>query len=903
MRLFAVIVLDGDRRRHLPGHQRALPAAPPSRLHPPVHQRPAATPAGRRARPTTRSGLAAGGESASAVAGRSGGTCPRRTATSSSRSSAKSSAWSERWPSCCCSRCWRTAASGSPSAAATPSLDWRRRPSWRGCSCRRWLTSVPWSGLLPITGIPLPLMSAGGSALIPTMFALGVLMSLARREPSAAAALRARGPNVARRACAASARCCICPRPTAPLPVRAPSVRLSCQSARPPAMAVGEVVHVVLAGGGTAGHVEPALAVADALRRRDPDVGITMLGTARGLENRLVPARGYDLALIPPVPLPRSLTPSLLTVPARMRTAVHETTQILDLGGCRRRRRLRWLRRTARLPCRPRREVAVRRARSQCQARPGQPVGRAIHARSSPPASTTRGWRTPRCSAFRFGERSARSTGPRPAAEARAQLGLLPDAPTLLVSGGSQGARSLNRAVVGAIGDLLAAGVQVLHVAGPAQVGDVEAARPEAVEGQPPYLLVPYLDRMDFAYAAADLMLCRAGAMTCAELTVVGLPAVYVPLPHGNGEQRFNAQPIVDAGGGLVVSDAKLRPDWIRDNLIPLITNPRRLRTMSARGRRSGSSGRRRETGRHDRRSCRDTAQRRRTRRRAGADARPERRADDADDVAGRQCHRRRASSVSCTSSASAAAACRASPASCSPAASRSPAAMPAKPAYSPPCACSAPRCRSATTPATSAMPTPSSCRRRSTRTIPNSSRRARRGLRILPRAAALAAVMAGRRGVAVAGTHGKTTTTSMLARALQHCGEDPSFAIGADLNEPGSNAHDGGGDLFIAEADESDESLPAAVAVRRDRHQRRSRPPQPLRRASTTSTRRSSALPMRIAAVRLLGRVRRRRRARQLARFARSAGIDVRSYGESPDADVRITELDAWRAPVRRSN
>jgi len=122
-----------------------------------------------------------------------------------------------------------------------------------------------------------------------------------------------------------------------------------------------------------------------------------------------------------------------------------------------------------------------------------------------------------------------------------------------------------------------------LHVAGPAQVGDVEAARPEAVDGQPPYLLVPYIDRMDFAYAAADLMLCRAGAMTCAELTVVGLAAVYVPLPHGNGEQRFNAQPIVDTGGGIMVSDAELRPAWIRANLIPLITNPRRLRTMSKR--------------------------------------------------------------------------------------------------------------------------------------------------------------------------------------------------------------------------------------------------------------------------------------------------------------------------------
>lgn len=80
-----------------------------------------------------------------------------------------------------------------------------------------------------------------------------------------------------------------------------------------------------------------------------------------------------------------------------------------------------------------------------------------------------------------------------------------------------------------------------------------------------------------------------------------------------------------------------------------------------------------------------------------------------------------------------------------------------------------------------------------------------RRGLRLLPRSAALEAVMRGRRVVAVAGTHGKTTTTSMLTVALQHCGADPSFAIGGDLNESGSNAHDGTGDLFVAEADESD--------------------------------------------------------------------------------------------------
>jgi UDP-N-acetylmuramate--alanine ligase len=82
------------------------------------------------------------------------------------------------------------------------------------------------------------------------------------------------------------------------------------------------------------------------------------------------------------------------------------------------------------------------------------------------------------------------------------------------------------------------------------------------------------------------------------------------------------------------------------------------------------------------------------------------------------------------------------------------------------------------------------------------------RGLRMLPRAVALASVMAGRRSVAVAGTHGKTSTTSMLTVAVQACGADPSFAIGGDLNESGSNAHAGEGDVFVAEADESDRSF-----------------------------------------------------------------------------------------------
>ena len=341
-------------------------------------------------------------------------------------------------------------------------------------------------------------------------------------------------------------------------------------------------MHVVLAGGGTAGHVEPALAVADALRRRDPDIGITMLGTARGLENRLVPARGYDLALIPPVPLPRSLTPHLLTVPTRMRTAVHETTEILTnvgadvvvgFGGY------------VALPA----YLAARGAKlpyvvHEANAKPG--LANRWGARFTPfVAANSADPRLPHATVLGIPLRRAVSTLDRGSqrAAARAELGLFADAPTLLVSGGSQGARSLNRAVLGAVSDLLAAGIQVLHIAGPTQVADVDADRPEAIAGQPPYLLVPYVDRMELAYAAADLMLCRAGAMTCAELTAIGLPGVYVPLPHGNGEQRFNAQPIVDSGGGIMVTDAELRPAWIRDHLIELLLNQRRLRIMSSR--------------------------------------------------------------------------------------------------------------------------------------------------------------------------------------------------------------------------------------------------------------------------------------------------------------------------------
>jgi UDP-N-acetylglucosamine--N-acetylmuramyl-(pentapeptide) pyrophosphoryl-undecaprenol N-acetylglucosamine transferase len=174
--------------------------------------------------------------------------------------------------------------------------------------------------------------------------------------------------------------------------------------------------------------------------------------------------------------------------------------------------------------------------------------------------------------------RRALATLDRPAlrAEACDTFDLAKDRPTLLVYGGSQGARRLNEAVTAAAPEFAKAGVQILHAVGRANYD--ESALP-SVEGAK-YVAVPYLDRMDLAYAAADLVLCRGGAMTCAEVAAVGLPAAYVPLPIGNGEQRLNAQPAVRAGGGLLIDDAELTPEWLIRELIPLALDRERLDRM-----------------------------------------------------------------------------------------------------------------------------------------------------------------------------------------------------------------------------------------------------------------------------------------------------------------------------------
>ena len=164
-------------------------------------------------------------------------------------------------------------------------------------------------------------------------------------------------------------------------------------------------------------------------------------------------------------------------------------------------------------------------------------------------------------------------------------------------------------------------------------------------------------------------------------------------------------------------------------------------------------------------------------------------------------------------------------------------------------------------------------------------------GLLVLPRAAALASVMAGRRGIAVAGTHGKTTTTSMLTVALQHCAADPSFAIGGSLNESGANAHNGSGDLFVAEADESDGSFlvysPAAAIVTNVEadHLDHYGTAEAVDEAFVEFSRRIAPDGVLVTCADDAG-------ARALAARARAEGVEVVTYGEDPAADVRIEGL-----------
>ena len=329
---------------------------------------------------------------------------------------------------------------------------------------------------------------------------------------------------------------------------------------------------ILLAGGGTAGHVSPLLATAAAIQDLAPAARITVLGTREGLEAQLVPEAGLDLVTIDKVPFPRRPNTAAARFPLRFASTLRRTTGILresgadvvaGFGG---------------YVCPPA-YLAAARTRiplvvHEANRRPG--LANRLGARRAA-AVLTAFDNTPLPGARRVGmpmrrgivdlDRAARRD-----AAIRA-VGLDPARPVLLVTGGSLGAQRLNAAVTGALADILAAGAQVLHVTGRGKSG--------AAQERDGYRVLEYVSAMEDAYAAADLAITRSGAGTVSELSAVGLPAVLVPLPVGNGEQALNGEALVAADGALMIPDAELTAALVRERILPLLTDPARLATMS----------------------------------------------------------------------------------------------------------------------------------------------------------------------------------------------------------------------------------------------------------------------------------------------------------------------------------
>ncbi|MDR2293712.1 MAG: glycosyltransferase [Microbacterium sp.] len=318
----------------------------------------------------------------------------------------------------------------------------------------------------------------------------------------------------------------------------------------------------LLAGGGTAGHVNPLLAVADGLRARDPEARVLVLGTREGLESRLVPERGYELLIVDKVPFPRRPNGAAVKFPARFRRAVgqvrahirvHGVDVVVGFGGY------------AAAPA----YVAARRAGvpfivHEANAKPG--LANVLGARRASGVGVAFEG-TPLKRGALVGMPLRREVVELDRVAARAQaaeyFGLDADKPTLLVFGGSLGALQLNTAIEGAWQAVLDAGWQLLHATGEGKgVTDPQASG---------YVVVPYLDRMDLAFALADFIVSRSGAATVSEVSALGIPAAYVPYAVGNGEQRLNAASAVSAGAAILIENAEFTAEAVRSRIVPLL--------------------------------------------------------------------------------------------------------------------------------------------------------------------------------------------------------------------------------------------------------------------------------------------------------------------------------------------
>ena len=336
---------------------------------------------------------------------------------------------------------------------------------------------------------------------------------------------------------------------------------------------------VLLAGGGTAGHTSPLIATGLELRRLSPGIAVTALGTARGLETSVVPAAGLELELIPPVPMPRSPGRDLVLVGPRLTQAVTATVKllrridadvVLGFGG--------YVSTPAYLAAR---RLGLPVVIHEQNVLPG--LANKLAARLTSDVYTSFPQTSlPHARYIGLPMRRDITDLDRAALRREARIGfeLDPELPVLLVSGGSQGALRINTAVAAAWPGLLAEGIQVLHVLGPKNlVPGIEQGVDERTGAV--YQPVAYVAQMERAYAAADLMLARSGAGTVLETAAVGLPAVFVPYPHGNGEQALNAELVVNAGGGILLADTDCTSTWVSKGIPALFAHGDRLKGMS----------------------------------------------------------------------------------------------------------------------------------------------------------------------------------------------------------------------------------------------------------------------------------------------------------------------------------
>ena len=340
-------------------------------------------------------------------------------------------------------------------------------------------------------------------------------------------------------------------------------------------------IRIVVAGGGTGGHLYPGLALADKFREMLPSVHVVFVGTDRGLEARVVPEQGYELLVLPIRGLLRKLTWQNVLVPFRLAYSVLKCISFF------RRFRPQIVIGTGGFASGPALLAAgmlkIPRAVQEQNNYPGlvnRKLGNAVDAVFLTFEASKR-YFTAQKNVFVYGNPIRGSLFNTNKNDGYSFFNLDKSKKTVLVFGGSQGAKKLNETILSMLPGLQALpDVQVIWAVGTTWYEQISQAADTAAEN---IRIVPYIEEMGKAYAIADLAVCRAGASTISELVTCGIPAIYVPFPFATADhQTANAQAVVHAGGGVLVHEKELTADLIFEHIRQLVTDEERLVSMSA---------------------------------------------------------------------------------------------------------------------------------------------------------------------------------------------------------------------------------------------------------------------------------------------------------------------------------